>query len=414
MSRSSRKQACAVNLSKERLDFLSKLIVGDLSKIVEGGIRDYVHTNALFLAKVLVNKEVISLVGDRNERNPERDCVRWGKQEGSVLIAEQRVPFKKPRVRTANKASEIELVTYNALNDSEFLNEQAAAKLLAGVSTRKFRTILEEHLDARGIGRQTVSKRAMEDMELRLEEFQTRSLEGVDILVVFIDGIWLADTIYVAAVGVDTTGKKHVLGFEPGNTESHLLCRGLLSRLIERGILSAEGGFLCVIDGGTGLRKALRDLYGKNIHVQRCTVHKKRNISDKLPKKFQQEFGHLFNGALNQPSLKAAEKAFQRLRSWLYVKNVAAANSLTEGLTELLTLHRLGIKGTLRRSLSTTNSIESVFSTARFLTRNVKRWRKQEQMERWLASGLLEAESRLRKIPGYTQLKQLKQALRNR
>ena len=414
MSRSSRKQACAVNLSKERLDLLSKLIVGDVSKIVENGVRDYVHNNAFFLAQVLVNKEVISLVGDRNERNPERDCVRWGKQEGSVLIAEQRVPFKKPRVRTANKASEIELVTYNALNDPEFLNEQAATKLLAGVSTRKFRTILEEHLDARGIGRQTVSKRAMEEMELRLEEFQTRSLEDVDILVVFIDGIWLADTIYVAAVGVDTTGKKHVLGFEPGNTESHLLCRGLLSRLIERGILSAEGGFLCVIDGGTGLRKALRDLYGKNIHVQRCTVHKKRNVSDKLPKKFQQEFGHLFNGALNQPSLKAAEKAFQKLRSWLYVKNVAAANSLTEGLAELLTLHRLGIKGTLRRSLSTTNSIESVFSTARFLTRNVKRWRKQEQMERWLASGLLEAESRLRKIPGYTQLKQLKQALRNR
>lgn len=414
MSRSSRKQACAVNLSKERLDLLSKLIVGDVSKIVENGVRDYIHNNAFFLAQVLVNKEVISLVGDRNERNPERDCVRWGKQEGSVLIAEQRIPFKKPRVRTANKASEIELVTYNALNDPEFLNEQAATKLLAGVSTRKFRTILEEHLDARGIGRQTVSKRAMEEMELRLEEFQTRSLEGVDILVVFIDGIWLADTIYVAAVGVDTTGKKHVLGFEPGNTESHLLCRGLLSRLIERGILSAEGGFLCVIDGGTGLRKALRDLYGKNIHVQRCTVHKKRNVNDKLPKKFQEEFGHLFNAALNQPSLKAAEKAFQKLRSWLYVKNVAAANSLTEGLTELLTLHRLGIKGTLRRSLSTTNSIESVFSTARFLTRNVKRWRKQEQMERWLASGLLEAESRLRKIPGYTQLKQLKQALRNR
>lgn len=414
MSRSSRKRACAVNLSKERLDLLSKLIVGDVSKIVEDGVRDYVHNNAFFLAQVLVNKEVISLVGDRNERNPERDCVRWGKQEGSVLIAEQRVPFKKPRVRTANKASEIELVTYNALNDPEFLNEQAATKLLAGVSTRKFRTILEEHLDARGIGRQTVSKRAMEEMELRLEEFQTRSLEGVDILVVFIDGIWLADTIYVAAVGVDTTGKKHVLGFEPGNTESHLLCRGLLSRLIERGILSAEGGFLCVIDGGTGLRKALRDLYGKNIHVQRCSVHKKRNVSDKLPKKFQEEFGHLFNAALNQPSLKAAEKAFQKLRSWLYVKNVAASNSLTEGLTELLTLHRLGIKGTLRRSLSTTNSIESVFSTARFLTRNVKRWRKQEQMERWLASGLLEAESRLRKIPGYTQLKQLKQALRNR
>lgn len=133
---------------------------------------------------------------------------------------------------------------------------------------------------------------------------------------------------------------------------------------------------------------------------------------EKLPKKHQEEFKHKFNAAFNQNTLKSAEHAFQELRGWLSTKSISAANSLTEGLFDLLTLHRLGIQGTLRKSLCTTNSIESIFSSARYYTRNVKRWRKEDQMERWLASGLLQAEQKLRKVPGYTQLKKLREALR--
>lgn len=412
MPRSSSKQAARVNLNKERMDLLSKLLVEDISEVLATGVRDWLTERGTLLAQLLVNKEVLSKVGERNARMPDRDCVRWGSQQGSVLVAEQRVPIEKPRVRGKNSEGEIELLTYKALNDKDFLNEMAAAKLLSGVSTRNFETVLEKLLDSRGISRQTISKRGMEEMQLRLEEFQVRSLGGAEMVAVFIDGIGLADTVYVAAVGVDTTGKKHVLGFEPGNTESHSICRGLLRRLIEREILSPEGGFLCIIDGGTGLRKALKELYGKNIQIQRCTVHKKRNVTEKLPKKHQEEFKHKFNAAFNQNTLKSAEHAFQELRGWLSTKSISAANSLTEGLFDLLTLHRLGIQGTLRKSLCTTNSIESIFSSARYYTRNVKRWRKEDQMERWLASGLLQAEQKLRKVPGYTQLKKLREALR--
>jgi transposase-like protein len=217
----------------------------------------------------------------------------------------------------------------------------------------------------------------------------------------------------VTAVGVDSQGRKHVLGFEPGSTENSGVCRSLISNLIERGVLEESGGMLFVVDGGKGLQKAITEVFGKRVEIQRCTVHKKRNVLDKLPKKEHEEFKQKFNAAYNKKTFKEAEKAFVALRTELILRRRSgAANSLTEGLQQILTLHKLGITGTLRRSLNTTNSIESVFSAARYYTRNVKRWQKEEQMERWIAAGLLEAEQKLRKVPGHTNLKKLKQALR--
>jgi transposase-like protein len=187
----------------------------------------------------------------------------------------------------------------------------------------------------------------------------------------------------------------------------------LISSLIERGVLEEDGGMLFVVDGGKGLHKAITEVFGKRVQIQRCTVHKKRNVLDKLPKKDHEEFKHKFNAAYNKKTFKEAEKAFVGLRNELILKRQSrAADSLTEGLQQILTLHKLGINGALRRSLNTTNCIESIFSAARYYTRNVKRWQKEEQMERWIAAGLLEAEKKLRKIPGHTNLKKLKQALK--
>lgn len=412
MARSSSKKAVSVNVSKERLDALSKLLVDDVTQIVTSSLREWLNERAVLLAKLLMNAEVIEKVGDRYERNADRDCVRWGKQAGSVLVLEQRVPVEKPRIRTKGGWSEIELTTYEQLNSKEFLNEQATAKLLSGVSTRRFGKTLEKVVRGRGVGRQTISQRGIEEMSNQLQDFQNRSLEGADIVVVFADGIHLGDTVFVTAVGIDSAGKRYVLGFEPGSTESAGVCRGLLSNLIERGILNEAGGYLFVVDGGKGLQKAIKEVFGGRAEIQRCTVHKARNVKEKLPKNMHQEFHHRFNSAYNENTLTAAQKGFSDLRNWLLLtRRSAAANSLLEGQQQLLTLHRLGVRGTLRRSLCTTNCIESVFSAARYYSRNVKRWRKEEQMERWLATGLLEAEKKLRKLPGYTNLKYLKQAL---
>ncbi len=413
MGRSSSKSIASVNLRKDRLDLLTKLLVGDLNEISKKGVHGWLNDRIVLIADLLLNAEVLERVGQRNHRDPDRLCVRHGSQDGSVLLLEQRVPIKKPRVRTKGRGgSEVDLEMYKLLNDKTFLNEQAAAKLLSGTSTRRFEKTLDKMLRGRGVGRQTISDRAVAEMSARLEEFQTRSLEHVDVVAVFIDGIHLGETVYVAAVGIDREGRKHVLDFEPGSTESSTICRQLLRNLLERSILHEDGAYLFVIDGGTGIKKALREVFGKRAVIQRCIVHKKRNVTEKLPKKEREEFGRKFNAAYNQKTFKEAEKAFLALRNELILKNRAsAANSLLEGLPDVLTLHRLGVTGVLRRSLYSTNCIESIFSAARYYTRNVKRWRKEEQMERWVASGLLEAEKKLRRVPGYTNMNQIIKAL---
>ena len=412
MERSSSKAGMAVNVSKQRMDILSKLLVGELPEIVANGVQGWLRERGVLLVQLLMNAEVQQVAGSRGKHDRDRKCVRWGTQDGSVLLLEQRIPVKKPRVRTGSGGIEVELEVYEALKDKTFLNEQAAAKLLSGLSTRRFEKTLEKTLRGRGIGRQTISARGIQEMNKQLVEFQSRSLSGLGILTVFIDGIHLADDVYVAAVGIGSDGKRHVLGFEPGSTESSGVCRSLLSGLIERGALSEAGGILFVVDGGKGLFKAVQEVFGRRAEIQRCTLHKKRNVQEKLPEKLRQEFRHKFNAAYAKESLKEAEKAFSKLRDWLILnRRQAAADSLLEGQQQILTLHRLGITGTLRRSLCTTNCIESVFSAARYYTRNVKRWRDNEQMSRWIASGLLEAEKNLRRIPGYTQLKALKKAL---
>jgi putative transposase len=412
MRKSCAKTASAVKVSKERKEILTQLLDLDSGAIVRGSVHEYLHELLQFTAELVLNNEVIELVGERYRHNAERDCQRWGSQKGSILLLGQRVPVEKPRVVTTG-GSEVELKTYKALKSPEMMNEAAARRLVTGVSTRRYPKTVEKLLRGRGIGRQTISRRGAEEMARQLAEFQTRSFEGTEFVTIFMDGIGLGERICVAAVGMDKNGKKHVLGFEQGSTENAGTCRRLLSGLIDRGILEADGGYLFVIDGGKGLLKAINEVFGNRVEVQRCTEHKKRNVEDQLPKHMHKEFRQKFAAAFSKKTLMEAESAFVKLRRELekagYKK---AAASLLEGSTQILTLHKLGITGALRRSLCTTNAIESLFSAGRYYTRNVKRWRNEEQMDRWLAAGLMEAERNLRSVPGYTQIGRLKEALK--
>jgi transposase-like protein len=414
MSRSSTNRQSSVKVSKVRKEQIVDLLDLDLKVILETGLREHLHDLLKLFAEILLSQEVGELVGRRGERIQERTASRWGSQPGFANLLEQKVSIDKPRVRTAGKnGSEINLQMYDALTDPSFLNEQAGTKLLAGLSTRNVSKTLETMLDGRGIGRQTISNRGIKQMAEQLELFKNRSFGKLDFVVIFIDGVGLADRLFVTAVGLDKTGAKHVLGFEQGSTESSHICRNLLSNLIERGILNPDGGHLFAVDGGKGLRKAIHDVFGKTVAVQRCVQHKKRNVVAKLPQHVHKTFLGKFAAAYSKKTFKGAQNAFDKLRQELEMAGYSsAASSLLEGNQELLTLHHLKIDGMLRKSLCTTNIIESLFSNARYQTRNVKRWRKEEQMERWLAASLLKAEKSLRRVPGYTQMSKLIAALR--
>lgn len=410
MKRSSSEDKGTVKLGTSRKEAVTEILGLELSEIIRSGVHQSMLDFCRLFVDLLINTEVQERAGRRYEHNSKRECSRWGSQNGSVYMLGQKAEIEKPRLRNTNKGVELELETHKALNDKRLLNEQTASKMLAGVSTRKYATTVEKLTRSAGISRQSVSRKGIAFMSAQLDEFRKRSLVGLNILVIFIDGIGLADRQHIAAIGVDTDGKKHLLGIKQGATENSGVCIALIADLINRG-LKPEGGYLFVIDGSKALAKSITSTFGKQALIQRCLLHKIRNLKDYLSKTQFETIRQKMHAAFNKPSHREAEKAFDLLRRELLLISPSAANSLTDGLQQLLTLHRIGIKGILRRSLSTTNCIESIFSSARYYSRNIKRWRNEEQMDRWLATGLLEAEKHLKRILGYTQLPKLAKAI---
>jgi transposase-like protein len=411
VKRSSCAKGATVKVSKERRDHVSELLDIDVREFIRTGVNEYLSRALQFFAEMLMASEVQEKAGKRYARDTDKTCARWGSQDSSAFVLGQRMPIDKPRLRTADGKAEIPLETAEALTDPKTLDENAGKRLLIGVSTRRYVDTVDGLIQERGIGRQSISRKGAEYMAKKLEEFQARSLKQLDLVCIFVDGIHIDGTVHVVALGVDVQGKKHVLGMMPGETEDHIICCDLLANLIERG-LTEVGGLLFVIDGGKGLRKAIRKFYGKRVAVQRCIIHKIRNLESHTPKHMHQELRHKFQAAFAMESLVDAETAFDQLRRELSIIRPSAEKSLLEGLAEVLTLHRLSVTGALRKSLCTTNSIESIFSTARFYSRNVKRWRGEKQAQRWLAAGLLEAETKLKPVNGYTRLKDLQKNLR--
>jgi len=410
LKRSSCAKGATVKVSKQRLEHVSELLDIDIREFIRIGVDEYLAQTLRLFAEMLMSTEVTEKAGKRYERGADKTCVRWGSQDSSAFVLGQRVPIDKPRIRTPDGKAELPLDTAELLADPKVLDENAAKRLMIGVSTRRYVDTVDGLIQERGIGRQSISRKGAEYMARKLEEFQARPLNNIDLVCVLIDGIHIDGTVHIVALGIDVQGKKHVLGMTPGETEDHIVCCDLLGNLVERGVTEI-GGLLFIIDGGKGLRKAIRKFYGKRVAVQRCLIHKIRNLESHTPKSIHQELRHKVQAAFSLETLVDAETAFDELRRELSMIRPSAENSLLEGLGELLTLHRLGITGALRKSLCTTNSIESIFSTARYYSRNVKRWRGEKQAQRWLAAGLLEAETKLNPVNGYTRLKELKKNL---
>ncbi len=365
----------------------------------------------LAVVEEIFQEEVQRLVGPKGKHDPARTAHRHGQERRQLTLGGRRVVAHKPRARTT-QGEELPLRTYGAFASRDLLTQAALERMLAGLSSRRYRAGLEPvgTVGGKAISKSAVSRRFVAGTRRKLAELFGRDLAGLDLLALFLDGIVVADHCIVVALGVDAEGTKHPLGLWEGTTENKAVCQALLRDLSERG-LAAERARLFVIDGGKGLHAAITTTFGERALIQRCRVHKRRNVLDHLPERERGFIGRKLDRAWAEPDAARAEAALRALAQHLEAKHPGAAASLREGLEETLTVTRLGLPPSLLRTFKSTNPIDSMFAVARTVTDNVKRWRDGQMVLRWTAAGLLEAEQQFRRINGYRDLHVLKRAL---
>ena len=362
------------------------------------------------LFQKLVEAEAEQLVGERRyDRSVE--YYPWGKQGGYGMWGGQKVRYEYPRVRRGRgKGEEVQLKSYEGLQENSDRTRRVFAQLLANVSCRQYGKAIETVESGYGISRSVVSREIKKATEEELERLSARSLADVDVLVLVIDGIEVDGTVFIAALGVDRQGVKHLLGFHEGGTENSDTCVALMEDLASRGLRTDQAVF-AVLDGAKALRSAVKRFYGKRVMIQRCQEHKIRNVTSYLSKKYQKDVEHRLLAAYKMKTYSDALEAIQGILRYLDRLNESAAASLREGLEETLSVHRLELPDILRKSFSSTNIIESAYSRHRHITRNIKRWTNNKQKARWAATALLEAERGFRRIKGYRSLQVLVAAL---
>ena len=359
----------------------------------------------------LLDQEVTALAGERYARKEASTRGRrHGTNPGTVGLAGQRVPIEVPRVRGVS-GREISLRGYAALRGDREVNELLLKRVLYGISCRNYEEAAESIPGAIGLSSSTVSRSFIEASAAKLREFQQRDLADEDVVALFLDGKTFADATMVVALGVTQSGDKRFLGFVETGTENEKVLTPFLRSLVERGLDISEG-LLVIIDGGKGLRAAVKKAYIDRALVQRCQWHKRENVVSYLPKSEQASWRRRLQRAYDRPEYEEALAALEKLYAELEERNQSAAASLAEGLEETLTLHRLGLYGVLGRSFKTTNCLESVNALVEERCAKVDHWKNSNQRHRWLATALLDIEPRLRKVIGYRHLPKLREALK--
>ena len=363
----------------------------------------------LMHVQTLLEEEVDALAGARYARQDGSLGTRHGSNPGTVRLAGQRVPIRVPRVR--GRRGEMPLRSYTTLHGSRGeVDEVLLRRVLYGISCRNYEAAAEAIPGAIGLSSSTVSRVFVQASAAKLKEFQERDLRQEDLVAVFLDGKTFAETTLVIAMGVRVTGEKRFLGFVETDTENEAVLTPFLRGLLERG-LDIRQGLLVVVDGGKGLRAAVRKAFKSLALVQRCQWHKRENVVSYLPKWEQASWRKRLQRAYDRPTYAEARAALQALYAELEQKNQSAAASLAEGLEETLTLHRLGLYGVLGRSLKTTNCLESVNAVVEERCAKVDCWKNSNQRHRWLATALLDIEPRMRRVKGYKHLPKLREAL---
>ena len=410
MKKSSQIQPVGATASPERVT----VVMAEIAENMREGLLALAVGAGLQVMAALMEADVTALAGPKGRHDATRTAVRHGRERGSVTLGGRRVPVSRPRVRATDGAGELPIASYELFTSTEILGKMAMEKMLAGLSTRRYPVGLEpvgEQVTEKSLAtsKSAVSRRFVTMTETALAELLTADLSGLDLVALMIDGVHFAESCCIVALGIDIDGNKHPLALVEGSTENATLVTDLLVDLRERG-LDVTRPMLVGIDGSKALRKAVVDVLNHPV-IQRCQLHKTRNVKDHLPQRLRSSVGRRMTDAYHASSALQAEAALLALANELDRTHPGAAASLREGLHETLTVLRLGVPPTLARTLRSTNCIESMISICREHAANVKRWRDGQMALRWCAAGMVEAGKQFRRVNGHLHLPTLHAAL---
>ncbi len=375
-------------------------------------LHDAVVRAGMTVLGAMLEEDRAKLCGRRYEHNPERTATRAGFTTGELAMGGRRVSIERPRVRANN--GEIPLPTWERFADADPLTPRAVEQMVLGVSTRNYERSIEPapaNVASRGASKSAVSRRFVVATREQMAQMMSRDLGKLSLCAVMIDGIHVDQHLVLVALGIDEQGEKHVLGLYEGATENSTVCTALLTDLASRG-MRTDRSMLFVIDGGKAMAKAIRSVVGAKAIIQRCQVHKRRNVEDHLPEEMKKSVGRTISAAYHSDSAPRAKRMLEGLARQLEKKYPAAAGSLREGLDETLTVLRFGLPPWLARTLATTNPIEFINGRIRKTTHNVTKWESGEMVLRWLSLALDEASKTFRKLRGYKGMPKLVAALR--
>src|SRR6266849_407863 len=366
------------------------------------GVGELIRQAGLQIIGLVMEEEVRELVGERSQSLPERTANRWGSERGFCVVMGQKVPIEGPRVRSTEDR-EMRLGSYELFHRGEALTETVWEKLMLGLSTRKYGQAVRQFTEAYGLEKSAVSEHFIEASRVKLKQLMERRLDKMQFCALLIDATPFEGQQMVAALGIAQDGRKMILGIRQGATENATVVGELLGDLVSRGLDFTEPR-LYVLDGGKALTAAVKKYAGESAEIQRCQVHKRRNVLDHLTDEQKPAVAKRLNAAYALEDYAAAKQALNSLHRELMDLNPSAARSLGEGMEETLTVHRLHLPMQLRKTVASTNVIESAFSIVEQVCRNVKRWHGGDQRERWVGSGLLVAEKQFRRVQGYKQI----------
>ena len=364
------------------------------------GVGELIRQAGLRLMDLLMQEEVRELVGERSQRQADRKANRWGSERGYCVVMGQKVPVERPRVRSTDD-QEVRLGSYELFHRGEPLTETVWEKLMLGLSTRKYGQAVRQFTEAYGLEKSAISEHFIEASREKLKDMMERRLDKTRLCALLIDATPFEGQQMVAALGIAQDGRKMILGIRQGATENATVVGELLGDLVSRGLDFTEPR-LYVLDGGKALTAAVKKHAGESAAIQRCQVHKRRNVLDHLTDEHKPAVATKLHAAYALEDY-AAKQALNALHRELMDLNPSAARSLGEGMEETLAVHRLHVPMQLRKTLASTNVIESAFSIVEQVCKNVKRWHGGDQRERSVGSGLLVAQKQFRKVTGHKQ-----------